>query len=242
MAGLPQESQVALNELRAVKAAGALDTPDPLDPAGYERGGFLEYLDDLRDEPNIPFSVQPTDDIAPSRRQARWEGVLAASLLGQLEAFPYASMDVILDVRERLKGPRTHFRAAMMKAAKVVAESGNSGEDLERVVVELRSQEIEPALQHIREELDALHVRRTLLRVASDRVTLASAAASIAMAAGAGGGLAALRELVQGALMAPLIAAAAKEADFRETKKAELRIRPYWLLREADDRLRRASG
>jgi hypothetical protein len=82
---------------------------------------------------------------------------------------------VVLDVGKRLTASRVHFRAAMMKAAKDIADGGESGEDVERVVAELRRTEIEPALRNIREELDALGARRALLRLASDRVAVAGA-------------------------------------------------------------------
>ena len=41
----------------------------------------------------------------------------AGQLIGQLEAFPDAEMDIVLDVRERLTRPLIRFRAALAQAS-----------------------------------------------------------------------------------------------------------------------------
>ena len=45
------------------------------------------------------------------------EGAIAGDLIGELELFPDADMDTVLDVRERLKTARVHLRAATRAAA-----------------------------------------------------------------------------------------------------------------------------
>jgi hypothetical protein len=164
------------------------------------------------------------------------EGTLATSLLGGLEGFPDASIDVILDVRERLELPLTRFRSAVAEAARELSRDDPS--DLDAAIADLRKRVVAPAIAEIQEELEALNVRSTLLRVASNPLTAGTFAAQLSLAVGAGGtgGLAAL---VRSLLAAPAVATMAKEADYRSTKKRTLRLRPYWMLHEAGVELRK---
>lgn len=134
-------------ELRLALEAGALVVPEVVDPARgplppVERPS-LSDVDDRRavlksaldesiqlfaerglglwgDPSVVPVIDQPLVSFLrmhPDRRQ--WEGVIATSLLGQLEAFPDASMDVLLDVRARLADSRAHFRAGTLSVPAV---------------------------------------------------------------------------------------------------------------------------
>lgn len=231
-------SRELLATLQPVNAAGALVMP-PLYPVGIDYAEGTAFYDDdnLVQDANI---VAGTADRGILNPRAQWEGAIAFSLLGQLEAFPDASIDVILDVRERLAGPRKHFRAAVAETARRLADAGTSTDELPEVVAQLRAKEIDSALQNIRESLDSLKVRRTLQRVGSDPRAIAAGAAVLSMTAHAGGGLAALRAIASAALGAPTaVAASLKEMEYRSDKLDELRARPYWLLHEANERMRR---
>jgi hypothetical protein len=74
----------------------------------------------------------------------------------------------------------------------------------------------------------------------ADKESIGATAAQIVMAAGAAGGLGPVRALAQAVLTAPVLASAAKESEFRAGLRADLRIRPYWLLHEAQRTLRRS--
>lgn len=172
---------------------------------------------------------------------AAWEGMLATSLLGDLEAFPNATLDVVLDVRERLAEPRTYFRAALAEAARDLAEAEETSDRLEAVVRDLRVRVIDPALQALREDLQELGARDTLARVTSDPMSVTAASGWLSIGAASGSGLAELGALAAAAPLAPAVAALAKEHRERRRLEGELRQRPYWILRAADEEARRLS-
>jgi hypothetical protein len=147
-------------------------------------------------------------------------------------------MDVVLDVRERLAPSRIHFRAAIAAVAAELA-AGDPQTEV-KAIEDLRARIIEPALDEIREHLATLGARRTLLRAASDRVALATTAAQLSLVAGAGGGLSALSVAAHGVLSAPIVSAVAKELDRRAEARAQLRLRPYWLLHETGSLMSKA--
>jgi hypothetical protein len=162
---------------------------------------------------------------------------LASSLLGAVEGFPDADMADILDIRQRLEGPRVHFRSAIATAAAELA----ADEPIDRAdaaVRNLRVQTVEPALALIADELDALGARRTLLRVSSDTNAL-TATASLAVAALAAVGLAGVSAGLLPVALTPLVAAAAKEKGTRLRQTADLHARPYWLLHQTGELLAR---
>ncbi len=172
----------------------------------------------------------------PSPKQ--WmEGMLALTVLGELDAFPDAPLGAILEVRESLSGPRSHFRAAMSAAAERLVGT-QEPVNVEHLASALRLDEIEPALDEIRVTLDSLSMRRMLKRVSADRPTVAAAASSISVVAGASAGLPDLAGiLASGVLSGAALSALAREANFREEVRAGLRVRPYWFLHEANRRL-----
>lgn len=143
---------------------------------------------------------------------------------------------MILDVRERLELPRIRFRSAVADATRELANE--EPRHLDAAIADLRKRVVAPAIVEIQEELGALNVRSTLLRVTSNPLAAGTLAAQLSLAAGAGGtgGVAAL---ARGLLAAPIVAAMAKEADYRSTQKRALRLRPYWMLHEAGVELRK---
>jgi hypothetical protein len=169
---------------------------------------------------------------------ATLEGSIAAGLLGELEAFPDASIDVILDVRERLAASRINFRAAVIEAARELAGAGQSHEVAPALIRDLRVRRIDPAVQAIREDLEALGARRTLARVASDVRTVAATTGWLSMGTASATDLAGIGALLAAAPLAPAVAAAAKEIQIRQEVDADLRQRPFWMLVEAEDFLR----
>jgi len=159
------------------------------------------------------------------------EGLLAQELLGALPAFPSAELDVVFDVRERLKGPRKRFRAAVHEAAHALEDVPI--EQISGAVATVRRNTVEPAVEEIRESLEDLKVAPTLLRVASDRVTLASATASLAVVAGAAVGHVDLSAAAQTLAAVPALGgAAAREALARRETRRAAAGRPFYLLHE----------
>ena len=160
---------------------------------------------------------------------AAWESALATQLLGALEGFPDADMDVILDVRERISGSRLAFRAALHEAAKDLADRGVARDpaDVESAIRDLRIGKIEPALDAIRDDLESLKARRWLLRaVGNSAVTSAAAALTIVVTTAIGGPLLG----ASGGLLAALVTAAGSEAEYRHEQRAALRQKPFMVL------------
>jgi hypothetical protein len=80
----------------------------------------------------------------------RLEAAVAARLLGRLEAFPFARMDEILDVRERLERVRVRFQAAILAATEEMTEVSRF-EDLEGAADLIYRREVAPALLELDE-------------------------------------------------------------------------------------------
>jgi hypothetical protein len=95
------------------------------------------HLRDLLDPGKIPVAARMPSRAGTADENA-WFGAVATALIGQLDAFPDADMDVILDVRERLEGPRTHFRAAIAEVAATLSSVKPSERDVAGVVKDLR--------------------------------------------------------------------------------------------------------
>lgn len=91
---------------------------------------------------------------------------VARALIANLEAFPQASMDVVLDVRGRLQEPLIRFRAAMDELSRETRETP-LGPAFESEVRRLYRLRVEPALLDLRELMDELGVRPTLARGAA---------------------------------------------------------------------------
>ena len=104
---------------------------------------------------------------------------LAHGLIAALPTFPMAPMDVVLDVRERLRPATARFRAAMLRASGEARHLSGPA-DLGTLVGELKVREIDPAIAEINESLADLGAIDTLLRgwpkVAIGSLGLAAAA------------------------------------------------------------------
>lgn len=168
----------------------------------------------------------------PEWTQARHIG-LASELVLHLEAFPRASMDVILDVRGQLQKPLRRFRAAVAEFAHQL-EYVPVDKTFRVEVRALYVRVLEPELHDIRESIENLGVRPTLLRGAAP-----VSGAAVALGIGARLGMPDL------ALMG-LMAAGAGATVAAEVKhgidedRARRKNRCFWLY-EADRRLRRAT-
>ncbi|HEV3000436.1 MAG TPA: hypothetical protein VGW75_06825 [Solirubrobacteraceae bacterium] len=234
--------ELGLAELRIAADAGVLILPSRED---------VESQDVVWNPDRVPVVSQWTADVWARRRydsanpadrdlEPLWEGALASTLLSELEGFPDASIDELLDVRERLAGPRIRFRAAMASAARELAGADERPNEVAAVVQDLRVRVIEPSLLEIREALTALDARSTLLRLAGDtKVTTAAASATLSMTVAAGGAAAWVAALLQAAAGAPIASALAQEVSFRDSVRARVRARPYWMLHEIARTLRR---
>ena len=230
LSGEEEAVSAICGEARAAIDAGVLTTNLWLDPRmvlALDFGHNDAFLAGMNFAAKIAQRPQP--QIA---RRRLVEGQIAVSLLGELEAFPHAPMDVILDVRERLGDSVIHFRAAIAQAASEIDGAARTATELDGAIFDVRRTVVDDALQRIREDLTDLGVRRTLLRLTKDKFAVTSVGATLAMALGTGGGPA-VQALLSGAAGAPLIAAAAAEVSARDTLRAEVRTRPYWLLHEA---------
>jgi hypothetical protein len=174
-------------------------------------------------------------DKAPSALCGPHADGLTIGLLGNLEGFPDADMDVILDVRDRISGSRLAFRAALYEAAKDLADPGVAADQsgIESAIRDLRITKIDPALDEIRENLESLDGRRWLLRaVGNSALTSAVALLAIVVATTFGGPLLG----ASAGLVAALTSAAGSEAEYRQEQRAALRQKP---LHEAAQALQR---
>jgi hypothetical protein len=203
--------------------------------------GLIESWEQRLSDPSVVPLVGGPDSFVRmpgSSAGATLEGSIATGLLGELEAFPDASIDVILDVRERLAASRSYFRAAVIEFARELAAAEQDHEPSQALIRDLRVRKIDPAVQAIREDLEALGARRTLARVASDVRTVAATTGWLSMGTASATGLAGIGAFLAAAPMAPAVAAVAKEIQVRQEVKADLQQRPFWTLVEAEDLLR----
>jgi hypothetical protein len=163
------------------------------------------------------------------------EAGTAGRLIGGLQAFPNATMEDLLDVREALTGPRVRFRSAL---SGLTAEFENASwdEDFDREVADLYRRSVAPALLEIEETLDALGARATLLRLASHE-RLIPAATTLGLAAAAAVGYADLPAAVYSAPVAPALAAGAKEALRRTEIAATAASNSFYFLHAANQDL-----
>lgn len=192
-----------------------------------ERGPSYPVFDD--DAAHLINVLRPAgggDALAATPASIVGPAGVAHSLIATLESFPMASMDVILDVRERLRPATTRFRAAMIRAATEL-DSADSRATLAAVAGDIRLREIDPALADITEALEELGVRDTLLRgwpkVAAGTLGLAAAAAMKAP------------ELAQYVpVAAGLSAAYATEIARRRAVARDVKRRPLFFLHAAE--------
>jgi hypothetical protein len=167
-----------------------------------------------------------------SRRAAldRAEIALATTLLGELPAFPDASVDVLLDVRDRLSTARVQFRSVMAGAAERFAEV--QAEDMEAEISAFRREEVDEALLRISETLHELGAVGTLARVVRQKTTL-PAIAALSVGAATISPAAILAAVVSGGVGA----VAGEEWGARRELRQEASTMPYWYLHEVSRRL-----
>lgn len=154
---------------------------------------------------------------------------IAGRLIGGLEAFPNADMDVILDVRERLQAPLVRFRSALAQTSAEFA-SAAWDESFAREVEDLYRRRVAPALLEVEEALSDLGVRSTLLRLSSGKETVATVAATLGLAAAGDISNADLPALLYGApAVAATVAGAAEALQRRPIRRAAGRNAFYFL-------------
>jgi hypothetical protein len=138
---------------------------DPNDPArqGHPHRPLASMV---QDHPPAPLQVWSPESAVSSalgapQAAAAAETALAARLLAELPAFPYADMADVLDVRERLAEPRTRFRAAMAAAGRDLADV--PAREFAAAADAYRRENVEVAMLSIEEELEELRAKPTLL-------------------------------------------------------------------------------
>jgi hypothetical protein len=174
--------------------------------------------------------------LAPYSARANEAGI-AGRLIGDLDAFPDAEMDVILDVRESLKDPLVRFRSALAEASTEFA-SASWEQDFAREVDDLYRRRVAPALLEVREGLEVLGAKQTLLRLAARKDTAVAAGATIAVAATAALGHVDLPEVIYGIATPAVVAAAASEATERGAAHRAGEANAFYFLYQAERELR----
>jgi hypothetical protein len=175
--------------------------------------------------------------LADPHRPRAAEAGIAGRLIGQLEAFPTADMDVILDVRGQLDAPLTRFRSALAKASSEFAAAAWD-ETFAREVDDLYRVQVAPALRDVNDALDELGARPTLLRLATDAKAQAAVTATIGLAAAGGITHLDLPALVYGSGPAlGAAAAAATEGLQRRKVRGEAGRNAFYFLYESNRRL-----
>lgn len=152
---------------------------------------------------------------------------VARALIANLEAFPQASMDVVLDVRGRLRDPLVRFRVAVDAMSRETRETP-LGAAFESEVRRLCKIKVEPALLEIRELMDEMSVRPTLARAAATGVPPAMISFLV------GAGLGAPDWIKLGSLGGMAVGAAAKEYLKRRDLSDSARSNQVFFLYAAD--------
>ena len=98
----------------------------------------------------------------PGMSMSRGREIGAASeLLGYLPAFPQASLSDILEIRDELQKPLIKFRAAMVRLARLIDTEPYEAEFRE-AVEQIFREEVAPAIEELREEVEANSYLRQL--------------------------------------------------------------------------------
>ncbi len=157
---------------------------------------------------------------------------LANELVSGLEAFPLASMDVVLDVRGRIRQSLVRFRAAIAEAS---AELSATAADptFYRAVEDIRVRLVEPALLEIRESLEDLGALPTL-----GRGFPTAAGGFLGMVAGLAVDLGDLASASAG--LGAAGAAVVREGEYRRQSQLERRTNRFFFLYETNVELARA--
>jgi hypothetical protein len=161
---------------------------------------------------------------------------VASALITTLAAFPAAPMDVVLDVREKLRAPLIRFRSAvatMADVAEALPFDAAFADEVERLY---RSQ-VAPALEELAQIADELRLRNALPRevpVYANALTKAGLAFAVSRAAN-------FPDVAQAALgvAVPLTELGVSVAQRRRELKETQRKNQFYFLYEADQQLAR---
>jgi hypothetical protein len=245
----PGTSPYALGEMRLALDAGVLDLAVVPSPGfSYDDRGRQGVLADditayleaaLFERPMYPFFDRSAHELvspsgaagAPADASLRY-AALATTMVSSLEAFPNATMDVVLDVRKQLKGPLKRFRAAVISMTEEVTASPLTPESFRRESYALWHKEVAPALQELDELASDLKVRATLRRGLPGGV-----AGAISVAAAAAVGAPDLAPLA----LAPLAPGALEELKLRADQRKARKKNNFFFLWDANRRFA-ASG
>ena len=189
---------------------------------------------------NMLRSMLASGKVVDPKRSHAQEAGIAGTVIGGLEAFPNADLDVVLDVREQLREPLMRFRSAL---SRVAGEFGSAAWEagFPSEVEDYYRREIEPALLDVRECLDQLRVRPTLLRMTASKNVLATAAATgaatLGLAAFAGAHVELPHLLYGAAGVAGLGSGAASEVRERLRVRTTAAHNPFYFLYQANEEL-----
>jgi hypothetical protein len=136
----------------------------------------------------------------------------------------------ILDVRERLREPRTRFRSAMAAAGRELADT--PPEEFAAAAESYAREHVEGAVLDLRDQLKKLGAIPTLLRAVKEpwavptvaSLAVATAALDLTTVAGVAGSAAG-------------VALTAREMLTRRGVKTRVEQQPFWYLREVDREL-----
>lgn len=201
----------------AGEAALESDAHPLLDEIAWAFVGLLRW--DGEDPADGPAPVE----LSRTARLTANEAFLASYTLAQVEAFPYASMDVVLDVRHQLAPARSRFRAAMAEVAEKV-ENAPDDPDMRREVVRLYEKCVAPAVQDLDSSIDELGARPTLRRATG------AATATFGVAVGAA---LTFREMIAAAAL-PISQGISEEMKTRQSLRRQQSGHPYLFLKQAD--------
>jgi hypothetical protein len=195
---------------------GALNAPEPTYPL-FDAAAWAYLCGHFTKDPVVP----PAVGVAA-------EPSLAIRLISDeaIEVFPHASIDDILDVRERLRGPLVRFRAALARASMELNDVKLTDFDLESQAFYRR--EVAPALAELNESLSELDAKETLRRGAE------YGAAAVGVAAA---GMAAFSRLIAAAAV-PLGMSARAELAYRREMTVARRKNNYFFVWEVGRALR----
>ncbi len=163
----------------------------------------------------------------PSGRAA--QAMTASGLLARLPTFPLASLDEIIDIRKGLAGPLTHFRAAMVSAARDFSSeawSAEFGDELHDLWVE----RVAPAVQEIDDEVRS---NASLVEIAAG--VAGTAKATLPGLSLIGAGLAGHAHALT--LAGETAAVAVPLLDALRTRRrgaSDLRLKPFYFLYSVD--------
>lgn len=148
--------------------------------AGTVRAGSTTYpmLDDSTSglmRAMLSEGVVSEVDLVPARQAG-----LAGHFIQTLEAFPDASMDVVLDAREELRKPLGRFRAAVIELAASV-ETSPFEPAFPETAKNLYRQHVVPALAELEETARQLNVKEALRRQVARGRGLRPATAALAL-------------------------------------------------------------